>query len=108
MNTPHTHHRTLFIAASLLLATLASTPRAQSHDGSYATVAREVHHLKVAFQLCERAAAEGLLGLGDAANCSITYEKLLKVGFGGDYMRLLAWWHAEGASETRGGRIATH
>jgi hypothetical protein len=45
--------------------------------------------------------------LGEAANCSVIYEALLKVGFGGDFKRLLAWWQAERVTEARGERITT-
>ena len=62
--------------------------------------------LKAAYLRCERAATERLLGAGNAANCSAIYEELLKVGFGGDFKRLLAWWHAERVAEARGQRIA--
>ena len=57
--------------------------------------------LKAAYLRCERAATERLLGAGDAANCSTIYEELLKVGFGGDFKRLLTWWHAERVAEAR-------
>lgn len=106
-----THHRTLSIAAtiaaSLLLATPASNPRAQPSDGSHAAVDREVDSLKTAYLRCEQAATERLLGIDDAASCSVIYEKLLKVGFGGDFKRLLAWWHAERVAKARGERVAT-
>jgi hypothetical protein len=106
-----THHRTLSIAAtiaaSLLLATLASNPRAQPPNGTHTGVDHEVPSLKVAYLRCERAATERLLGIGEAANCSVIYEELLKVGFGGDFKRLLAWWHAERVADARGERIAT-
>lgn len=106
-----THHRTLSIAAtiaaSLLLATLASNPRAQPPDGNHAAVDREVHSLKAAYLRCEQAAIQRLLGTDDAASCSVIYEELLKVGFGGDFKRLLAWWHAERVAGARGERIAT-
>jgi hypothetical protein len=102
-----THHRTLSmaatIAASLLLATLASNAPAQSPTGSHAAVDREVRSLKDAY----RAASERLLGFGEAENCSVTYEALLKVGFGGDFKRLLAWWQAERVADARGARSAT-
>ena len=106
-----THHRTLpiaaTIAASLVLATLASNPRAQPPDSSHAAVDREVHSLKAAYLRCEQAATERLLGSQEAASCSAIYEKLLKVGFGGDFKRLLAWWQAERVAEARGERSAT-
>ncbi len=104
-----THHRTLSIAgsiaASLLVASLASSPRAQPTDTD-AAVDRELRSLKADYLRCERAATERLLGTGDAANCSVIYEELLKVGFGGDFKRLLAWWHAERVADARGERIA--
>jgi hypothetical protein len=103
------HHRISSIgsllAASLLLATLASS--AQPPDGRQAAVGREVHGLKAAYLRCEQAATERLLGIDDAAECSAIYERLLKVGFGGDFRRLLAWWHDERVAVTRGGRVAT-
>ena len=106
-----THHRALSIAAavaaSLLLTTLASNPSAQPPNGTHAAVDREVRSLKAAYLRCDRAATERLLDMGEAANCSVIYEELLRVGFGGDFKRLLAWWHAERVSEARGERIAT-
>jgi hypothetical protein len=105
-----THHRTLSIAAmfaaSLVLATPASNPRAQPPNGTDAAVDREVRSLKAAFLRCERAATERLLGTDDAAICSVVYEELLKIGFGSDFKRLLAWWHAERVAETGSDRIA--
>jgi len=105
------HHRILFIAATaaapLLFATLASDPRAQPPKTSHAAADAEVRSKKAAFLRCERAAAERLLDAGDAENCSVIYEELLKVGFGGDFRRLLAWWHAERVARARGERIAT-
>lgn len=96
---PMTHHRTLSIAAtiaaSLLVAALASSPRAQPPNGAHSAVDREVRSLKAAYLRCDRAATERLLDMGEAANCSVIYEDLLRVGFGGDFKRLLAWWHAE-------------
>jgi hypothetical protein len=104
-------HRTLSIAAaiatSLLLASLASHPRAQPTSGTHAAVDREERSLKAAYLRCERAANERLLGTDDAASCSVIYEDLLKVGFGGDFKRLLAWWHAERLGEARGERFDT-
>jgi hypothetical protein len=106
-----TQRRTLSIAAtiaaSLLLATLASNPRAQPPNGTHTGAAQEVPSLKVAYLRCERAGTERLLDVGEAANCSAIYEELLKVGFGGDFKRLLAWWHVERVAEARGERIST-
>jgi hypothetical protein len=99
------HHRTVSMAAtaaaSLLLATIASNAPAQSSTGKHAALDREVRSLKDAYLRCDRAANERLLGFGEAENCSVTYEALLKVGFGGDFKRLLAWWHAERLAEAR-------
>jgi hypothetical protein len=105
------HHRTASIAAtiaaSLLLATPASNPRAQPPNGTRAAVDREVHSLKAAYMRCDRAATERLLGSGDAAICSVIYEELLKVGFGGDFQRLLAWWRAARVAQAHGERVGT-
>jgi hypothetical protein len=94
------------IAASFVLATVASNPRAQPPDGERAAEARDVRRLKAAYLRCDRAASERLLGSGDAATCSVAYEELLKVGFGGDFKRLLAWWRAERVHEAGGERVA--
>ncbi|MDO9166454.1 MAG: hypothetical protein Q7U13_10140 [Rhodoferax sp.] len=94
-----THHRTLSIAATttalLLLTLFASNLRAQPPNGTDAATVREVRSLKAAYLRCDRAATERLLDLGEAANCSVIYEELLRVGFGGDFKRLLAWWRVE-------------
>lgn len=50
------------------------------------------HCLQALFLRCSRDAGERLLGLGDAAVCSIGYEALLSREFGGDFNALLAWW----------------
>jgi hypothetical protein len=105
-----THHRTLSItasiAASLLLTALAWSTHAQPPAGGQAAVDREVHNLKAAYLRCDRAATERLLGSDDAAICSAIHEELLKIGFDGDFKRLLAWWEAERVVGTGGGRIA--
>jgi hypothetical protein len=105
-----THHRSISTAAttaaSLLLATIASSLHAQPLDSRHAAVDREVHALKAAYLRCDQAATERLLGIDDAASCSVIYEKLLKVGFGGDFKRLLAWWQTERVTNARGERIA--
>jgi len=59
---------------------------------------------EAAYLRCERAATERLLGIDDAASCSVVYEKLLEVGFGGDFKRLLAWWQAERVADARGAK----
>ncbi len=94
------------VAASLMLATLAPIPHAHASDGRTAAVDRDVKNLKAAYLRCERAATERLLGVDDAASCSVVYEKLLEVGFGGDFKRLLAWWQAERVAGARVERAA--
>lgn len=44
---------------------------------------------------CQAAAEATLLGLDEAAVCSVGYEALLRGGFGGDFRALLAWWKSE-------------
>jgi hypothetical protein len=106
-----THHRNLSIAptaaALLLLAALASSPRAQPPNGTHAAVDRDVRSLKAAYLRCDRAATERLVDPGEAANCSAVHEELLRIGFGGDFKRLLDWWHAERIAKVRGGRMTT-
>jgi hypothetical protein len=105
-----TYHRTQSItapnSASLLLTALTWSTHAQPPASRHTAVDREVHSLKAAYLRCEQAATERLLGIDDAASCSVIYEKLLKVGFDGDFKRLLAWWQAEPVVGTGGERIA--
>jgi hypothetical protein len=53
--------------------------------------------LKSEFMRCSREAEEGLLGGGEAAICSFTYEALLRRSFGGDFNALLGWWQGQRA-----------
>lgn len=54
-----------------------------------------VPELQRLFLACEREAARTLMSTADAANCSLTYEELLRRGFDADFKRLLAWWQAQ-------------
>ena len=101
-------HRVLAIAAAvavpLLAAAAAPGPRAQPVDTA-ATAGdrdRDLPSLKAAYLRCEQAASEGLLDSGQAGSCSVIYERLLGVGFGGVFQRLLAWWRSERVAEARG------
>ncbi len=46
---------------------------------------------------CQAAADRDLLDSGTAHACSIGYEALLKLGFGGDFQAMLAWWRTRPA-----------
>ncbi|MBS0452654.1 MAG: hypothetical protein JSS14_15240 [Proteobacteria bacterium] len=106
-----TNHRRLSVAAtmaaSILLATSASTAHAQTPDSNYAAIDRNVSSLKTAYLRCEQAANKRLLDLGEAATCSVIYEELLKIGFDGEFTRLLAWWD-DVVAEPRDERIDAH
>ena len=44
------------------------------------------------FLRCSRESSERLMGLDEAALCSIGFEALKKRKFGGDFNAMLAWW----------------
>lgn len=78
-------------ALALLSAACAfAGPPDRSHLASI-----DVEVLKLAYMECDRRAAGGLLPAANAADCSLIYEELKERAFGGDYGRLLAWWHAQ-------------
>lgn len=56
--------------------------------------------LKALFVVCADAAGRQLLDMGSAAMCSISYEALLKRGFGGDFHALMGWWRARYSSSS--------
>jgi hypothetical protein len=82
---------------------LAAALLACSAAGAAATELRTlpVPELQRLYLACNREAERGLLSAGDAAACSLTYEELLRRGFGGDFKRLLACWQAERAALTQ-------
>jgi hypothetical protein len=47
--------------------------------------------LEQRYLACSRAAMTQLLSSGEAAQCSVIYERLLSERFGGDFERLLQW-----------------
>ena len=51
--------------------------------------------LKTIYLGCSREALQRSLGSGEIASCSIVYETLLRRGFGGDFMAVLAWSRAQ-------------
>ena len=53
--------------------------------------------LKAAYLDCDRLASRTVLDPGSAAVCSVIAEELKHRVFGGEFDRLLAWWHAERA-----------
>lgn len=107
-----TNHRNSSVAAtmaaSILLATSASIPHAQTPESSYAAIDRDVSSLKAAYLRCEQVANERLLDLGEAATCSVIYEELLKIGFDGEFKRLLAWWDDVRVAEPRDEPLGAH
>jgi hypothetical protein len=51
--------------------------------------------LKTMVVKCSDTASEQMLDPGSAATCSMSYEALLKRGFGGDFQAMLAWWRSQ-------------
>jgi len=52
----------------------------------------DIAALQRAYLACDRAATQRPLAFGEATECSIVSEQLLRHGFGNDFDRLLAWW----------------
>ena len=86
-------HGAIAIAFACVLATL---PALSSADDSQALVARFEHvaeaDLKSQYLSCARVSSQRMLGMDEAAVCSIVAEVLKKRSFGGDFDALLAWW----------------
>jgi hypothetical protein len=77
----------------LLLCAAHATAATPLQDASptHASSASVVQ-LKRQYLICDDAATQRMLGSGEAAWCSVTSERLLREGFGGDFNALLAWW----------------
>jgi hypothetical protein len=54
---------------------------------------------EVAFWDCDFQGSKMLLGAGEAALCSETYEQIKKNKFNGDFTKLMAWWKANKVQE---------
>jgi hypothetical protein len=78
-------------AAALLLAVIARAGTATPVDAPVDAPV-EIEALKRTYLVCDRAASQRVLDMGEAATCSTAAERLLQAGFGGDFDRLLAWW----------------
>jgi hypothetical protein len=84
-----------------VFAVLVAATACAAHAGTERTAlaAFDADQLKSAYLDCERAAASGLVGSGDAAPCSIVHEVLKERVFGGDFGRMLAWWRTQQAAQ---------
>jgi hypothetical protein len=67
---------------------------AEQSAAAAAVPGSELAGLERRYLACNRAAMEQALGFGEAAQCSVTYERLLSERFGGDFERLLQWSRA--------------
>ena len=83
--------RTLVFTLTLAVVSTASTAEP---DRSH-LAALTVDELKLMYLECNGRASQTLLGPGEAAHCSMAVEELKQRGFGGDFGRLLAWWHEQ-------------
>jgi hypothetical protein len=83
-----------------ILVALLSAGVCAAHAGPDRTAlaAFSADQLKSAYLECERSAADGLVDAGNAAPCSMIHEELKERVFGGEFGRLLAWWHAQQAA----------
>lgn len=89
---------------AVCLIALIACPPALAQTSSHAAVTERViaqpseadalAALERKFWLCERAAAQSLLDLGTATQCSVVTEALKAQRFGGDFKAMLAWWQA--------------
>ena len=55
-------------------------------------VSQPLEQLELVYLRCSREAELRLLGMDEAAMCSIASEALLKRRFDGDFEAMLAWW----------------
>jgi hypothetical protein len=81
-----------YFAAAFVACAAAS---AEASPERTALVLFSADQLKSAYLECDRRAASGLVGSGDAADCSMIHEELKERVFGGNFDRLLAWWAAQ-------------
>ncbi len=79
-------------ASVLLLSFAAFTANTYTPDRSYLRSLTETE-LKTIYIHCEQLAASTLLDFDSAAHCSKVSEELLERSFGGNFDRLLEWWH---------------
>ena len=57
-------------------------------------VNQPLDQLELVYLRCSREAERGLLGMDEAAMCSIASEALLKRRFDSNFEAMLAWWRA--------------
>ena len=63
------------------------------HDRAVARfVSQPLDQLELVYLRCSREAETRLMGMDEAALCSIASEALLKRRFDGDFEAMLAWW----------------
>jgi hypothetical protein len=74
----------LLAACALLIGAGAGAATAARTDAKFA-------ELEQRYAACNQAAMTRLLGFGEAAQCSMIYERLLRERFDGDFERLLQW-----------------
>jgi len=79
-------------ASVLLLSFAAFAANTYPPDRSYLRSLTEAE-LKTIYFHCEQLAASTLLDFDSAAQCSKVSEELLERSFGGNFERLLEWWH---------------
>lgn len=88
------------LAFTLALAVVSTASTAQPPDRSH-LAALTVDQLKLLYIECDRRAGQTLLGFEEAAHCSMAVEELMQRGFGGDFGRLLAWWHEQRRADAK-------
>ncbi|MGZ5205796.1 MAG: hypothetical protein ACXWCU_11435 [Caldimonas sp.] len=89
-------HR-LACAAALSLGLFATLDMARAGETLLAAV--PLDRLKSAYLACDRVTSQAVVDLDRFVQCERVGDELLRRGFGGDFERLLAWWHAEKANQ---------
>jgi hypothetical protein len=69
------------------------------HAASPPATTGRTDELQRQFWRCDHATTRRVLDFHTAAQCSLAYEELLRLRFGGDSGALLAWWRAHKAAE---------
>ncbi len=87
------------LAFTLALAVVSTASTAQPDRSQLAALTLD--ELKLVYLECDRRAGQTLLSVTEAVHCSMAAEELKQRGFGGDFGRLLAWWHEQRRADAK-------
>jgi hypothetical protein len=86
---------TLIATVALSMTAGAQVTAFGERDGTFAAFERKsLAEVERFYLQCSRDAEQRLLGFGEAADCSIAHEVLLRRRFAGNFTAMLTWWQA--------------